>query len=190
VLSGGEKARLALARMLVHPAALLLLDEPTNHLDLASREVLEEALAAFAARSSSSRTTATSSPAATRVIEIAGGRLTSYLGGFDDYVDARRRRRRRPLPPRRAGAASRARPGPPGRTRAPALRRRVEEIEARISGLEARLAAIGEALGDPALYADGTRARAMALEPGARRRRSRPCSASGSRWRAKLAGRE
>src|SRR4029450_11047635 len=88
----GEKARLAPARMLVRPAPLLCLDEPTNHLDLASRAVLEDALADFAGTMVFiSHDRYFINRLATEVVGGRKGRLVTYLGGYDEYHAATER---------------------------------------------------------------------------------------------------
>ena len=87
VLSGGERNRYALARILVSPSNFLLLDEPTNHLDMRAKDVLLNALAAFSGtvvfvshdRDFIDRL-------ATRVLEVEGGAVTSHEGNYEDYL--------------------------------------------------------------------------------------------------------
>jgi ATP-binding cassette subfamily F protein 3 len=87
VLSGGERNRYALAKLLVHPANFLLLDEPTNHLDLRAKDVLLDAL-----RDYNGTVVFVShdryfiDKLATRVLEVGGGRVRSYPGNYEDYL--------------------------------------------------------------------------------------------------------
>jgi len=86
-LSGGERARVSLAKLMLSEANFLILDEPTNHLDIQSKEILENALCSYEGtvlcvshdRYFINRT-------ATRVLELAGQSLHSYTGNYDDYL--------------------------------------------------------------------------------------------------------
>ncbi len=87
VLSGGERNRFALARILVSPSNFLLLDEPTNHLDMRAKDVLLDALAAFSGTVIFvSHDRYFIDRLATRVIEVENGTVTTYEGNYEDYL--------------------------------------------------------------------------------------------------------
>jgi len=177
VLSGGERARLMLARALAKPSNVLVLDEPTNDLDLETLDLLQELLADYAGtvilvshdRDFLDRV-------ATSVIAAEGdGRWTEYAGGYSDMLAQRKGSdlKRPPAPETKgapalapaSGAAAAASGGEPARVKRKlsfkekhaleTLPARMDELGARITGLQARLA-------DPTLYGKDPKAFAEA----------------------------
>ncbi len=94
-LSGGEKARVQMAKLMLQSANLLMLDEPTNHLDIQSAEVLEESLEDYnGSLLMISHDRYFLDNVATRIVELADGKLTEYLGNYTYYVEEKARRAR------------------------------------------------------------------------------------------------
>ncbi|MGA3033574.1 MAG: ABC-F family ATP-binding cassette domain-containing protein [Terracidiphilus sp.] len=112
VLSGGERNRYALARILVSPSNFLLLDEPTNHLDMRAKDVLLEALSGYSGTVVFvSHDRYFIDRLATRVLEIADGAITAYEGNYEDYL-----RRKEALAAEAASSSSSSLAGHPERS--------------------------------------------------------------------------
>ncbi len=91
VLSGGERSRLAMIKLLLQPVNLLILDEPTNHLDMASKDVLKEAILAFDGTAIIvSHDREFLDRLVTKVYEFGGGKVREHLGGIYDFLRSRK----------------------------------------------------------------------------------------------------
>ncbi|MGE8546351.1 MAG: ATP-binding cassette domain-containing protein [Alcaligenes sp.] len=158
-LSGGERARLALARMFAQPTNVLVLDEPTNDLDIETLELLEDLLQDYAGTVLLvSHDRAFLNNVVTQVIAAEGdGLWAEYVGGYDEWLA------QRPEPAAPAAAAPEpakpaaerpAKASKPGRL-APWEEKELDALPEKIAGIEGRQAALAEQLGDPDLYKDG-----------------------------------
>ncbi len=179
VLSGGEKARVSLAKILLSPVNFLIMDEPTNHLDMASRDALEQALSEYdGTLLIISHDRYFLDKLVHRVIEITDGTLKQYEGNYTDYLARRaeeiaatqpqpqptkrvvvpvgrktKEQRRREAEARQAVSKDRNR-----------LTRQIESLEQKIAALEARKAEIEKLMADPATYRDTALATSLPYE--------------------------
>ncbi len=175
VLSGGEKSRLALAKMLLHPANFLIMDEPTNHLDMRSKEVLQNALAEFDGTFMIvSHDRSFLDPLVTKVLEFSPGRLHVFPGTLTEFLQ---RKDEEALP----AEAKESRPATASLTererkrieaeRRQELSRTLKPHKERLEGLEEEIAALEDRkkelellMESPEFYKQGDETRAMTNE--------------------------
>jgi ATP-binding cassette subfamily F protein 3 len=166
VLSGGEKSRLALARLLVNPPNLLLMDEPTTHLDIPSIDALVTALKQFEGTFIFiSHDVYFIRALAQTVLHVHSGRLTPYAGNYDYYLEKSKASNARaaltagftdarPKQQKTAAPAAPVAAPKPNAADLKKLRIEVGKLEQRVSELETKQAEVTAALEAPETYAD------------------------------------
>ena len=163
-LSGGERGRLSLAKLMLSESNFLILDEPTNHLDITSKEILEDALNSYEGtilyvshdRYFINRT-------ATRILDLTGRTLIEYLGNYDYYLEKRQTLEQNFLPPcesapKPEAAVSEGKLDWQSKKEEQAkIRKRENDLkkcEAKISDLETELSAIDKEMEKPEIATD------------------------------------
>lgn len=176
VLSGGEKSRLALAKMLLNPGNFLIFDEPTNHLDMQSKNILQQALQQFAGTLMIvSHDRDFLDPIVSKTLEIQPGKIKTWLGNVSYYLEKKaeddnthndevkedsskngisRKEQRRIDADKRNILSKKVNP----------LKKRLSEIESDIESKEQRKAVIESGMADPSFYDDPANVKESSLE--------------------------
>lgn len=176
ILSGGEKSRVALAKILLKPSNLLLLDEPTNHLDLNSKEILLKALKIYEGTVLFiSHDRYFMDQLSGKVLELKAGNLTTYLGNYSEYLsrinapiasESTRQKEQKEV----AGYKTKDQKREEARLRQQQSRLKkevllpLEESEARIAASEERLKELEKLLSDDETYRNGERSQDLLKE--------------------------
>ncbi len=177
-LSGGERGRLSLAKLMLSDANFLILDEPTNHLDMESKEILEDALCRYEGTVLFvSHDRYFINRAATRILNLTGGLLVNYIGNYDYYLSKKEDNEAAAF--RQAGTAAGSPDQPEeavsaGRTDWAAQkaqqaqerkrRNRAAKLEEQIGAAEARIAEINDLFAQPEIATNSARLNELAAE--------------------------
>ena len=169
VLSGGERSRLVLCKLLLSPANCLLLDEPTNHLDIRSKDILMDSLREYEGTLVFvSHDRYFLDGLATKVLEIGNGTAVAYLGNYEDYLYRKSEEEKAQSALQQEKTVNGGRPEPPDTAEAqPAIRKKkvnpyriqqarlqIERLEGQIQSHETRVAVLSQMLASEELYRD------------------------------------